>query len=357
MKVIALVTDGFGASGGIAQYNRNFLVALSTYPHMDTIAVIPRNGISSQIPERIEQLASIGNKLGYSAKSFRETLRRRPDILFCGHLNILPLAWIISKLCRVPIWLQLHGIEAWATPRRRTARLVEDVHLTTCVSRFTRRRFLSWANVDPNRVKIIPNTVSEPSAQGRLCVVAGQGSDQPKTLLTVGRLSASERYKGHDRVIACLPTLLEREPNLTYLIAGDGDDRQRLELLALEHGVAPRVKFLGKVSPAALNALYPTVDLFVMPSTGEGFGIVFLEAMAAGTPALGLDGDGSVDPLQDGCLGVIATEKTLAATILTTLRRQRSKDLPARVQSAFGKHHFEGHIHHLVNHQLISLRR
>jgi phosphatidyl-myo-inositol dimannoside synthase len=75
---------------------------------------------------------------------------------------------------------------------------------------------------------------------------------------------------------------------LSMRFIGEGDDRERFEKIAREIGVAERVRFLGAVDQQRLVAAYRMADLFVMPSTGEGFGIAFLQAMASGTPALGL---------------------------------------------------------------------
>lgn len=113
-------------------------------------------------------------------------------------------------------------------------------------------------------------------------------------------LHLTERYKGHDRVLEVIPSLLERFPNLVYVIAGDGDDRLRLEKLAKDLGVHAAVRFTGRIDNNDLPDLYRMADVFVMPSTGEGFGIVFLEAMACGVPAVGSDSDGSIDALGEG---------------------------------------------------------
>ena len=94
-------------------------------------------------------------------------------------------------------------------------------------------------------------------------------------------------------------------PNAIYLIAGAGDDKQRLEHLAAERGLAGRVVFTGHVPADELPSYYALADVFAMPSTGEGFGIVFLEAAACGLPVIAGNADGSVDALGEGQIGCL----------------------------------------------------
>src|SRR5262249_39580498 len=158
------------------------------------------------------------------------------------------------------------------------------------------------------------------------------------------RLAAVDRYKGHDRVIRVLPRVLAEHPDTIYLVVGDGDDRPRLEALAEECGVRSHVIFTGPVDAAELPAHYRLADMLVMPSTGEGFGIVYLEALASGMHAIGGNRDGSVDPLADGVLGPVVdpdSDEELAAAISGAMRA------PARGTDAAGRFGFEAFGQHL----------
>jgi glycosyltransferase involved in cell wall biosynthesis len=123
-----------------------------------------------------------------------------------------------------------------------------------------------------------------------------------KILLTVARLRSTDIYKGVDVTIKALPQIAKTFPNVKYLVIGRGDDQSRLTKLAADLGVAGRVIFAGFVPTENLAAHYRLADAYVMPSQ-EGFGIVYLEALACGIPVLAGDADGSADPLQDGKLG------------------------------------------------------
>src|SRR5262249_6935500 len=143
-----------------------------------------------------------------------------------------------------------------------------------------------------------------------------------KVLMTVSRLASLEQYKGHDRVIRALPRILSQHPDTIYLIVGDGDDRQRLESLAVGCGVVKNVQFTGLVPQEELPDYFRLADVFVMPSAGEGFGIVFLQAMATGVRVIGGSQDGSRDALCDGALGTLVDPENceeLASAILAAL--------------------------------------
>ena len=152
-----------------------------------------------------------------------------------------------------------------------------------------------------------------------------------------------ERYKGHDRVIAAIPTLVAQGHDVVYAIVGEGDDRARLERLADTSGVAERLRLLGVLAAQQLADAYRMADLFVMPSTGEGFGIAFIEAMASGTPALGLAVAGARDALADGELGTLASEDDLPAAIARLLGDPRPDPpaLAAATRARFGRAAFE----------------
>ena len=134
-------------------------------------------------------------------------------------------------------------------------------------------------------------------------LVERYGLQSNKVIMTVGRLASEERYKGFDQVIELMPQLIKRFPNLKYLIVGEGSDRGRLEAKVEALGLSDRVIFTGYISESEKVAHYNLADVYVMPSTGEGFGIVLLEAVACGVPVVGSRVDGSREALLDGRLG------------------------------------------------------
>jgi len=151
-------------------------------------------------------------------------------------------------------------------------------------------------------------------------------------------------------VIAALPKILERIPDVSYLVVGDGDDRQRLEELAQAIGVGHSIKFAGQVSHHELPDYFRLADVFVMPSTGEGFGIVLLEAAASGLPVIGGNRDGSVDALAEGAIGTLVDPDDapqLVGAICNALNFRAWRTDPPAV-ARFGLQNFKAHVHDLV---------
>lgn len=335
LRILALVTDAYGAGGGIAQYNRDLFQALASADTVGEVVVVTRNGSAAKaaIPDKMRQLPTRSGRLAFIVQALSAMRKHGPfDVIFCGHLYMAPLAALLAKATGTPLWLQIHGIEAWQRPGHLQRWAAERSHLVTSVSRNTRRLFLGWANCPPEAVKVLPNTVDERFSPGPKpdALLERYQLRGRKVLLTVSRLAASERYKGHDGVIAAVAELRHAHPDLVYVIAGDGDDRPRLEELARELGVTEAVKFIGYVPDVELPDLYRAADVFVMPSTGEGFGIVFLQALASGVPVIGGDSDGSRDPLRDGLDGrLVAVDDAAAmANSIDELIRAASKAKP-----------------------------
>lgn len=337
LRVLALLTDGFGASGGIGQYNHDLLRAWSGSPAVGAVVVLARSGAANSALDKVVLTRVRPARWRYVWTSLALLLRRGPfDVVFCGHLHMVPLAAVLARLCGAKLWLQLHGIEAWERPGALRRWAAEQADLVTCVSRFTRRRFLGWARTAPTRARVLPNTVESRFERGEPDAgLRRQLSLQGHTvLLTVGRLSASERYKGHDTVLRALVALRPSMPGLVYVIAGDGDDLPRLQALADTLGVAPQVRFAGHHDDTRLPALYRSADLFVMPSTGEGFGIVFLQALACGLPVIAGDADGARDPLRDGAEGQLVPARSVDA-VVGAIRAALAGRHPAREPAQF----------------------
>jgi glycosyltransferase involved in cell wall biosynthesis len=278
---------------------------------------------------------------------FRE---RNIRLVVCGHINLLPLAWFAARFLRAPLLLVVHGIEAWRpTGCPLTDWCAKRVDRFLAVSEFTRGKFCEWTGLEQSCSEVVPDCVEvrefgpgakPPHLQKRY------GLQGRTVLMTLARLSAGERYKGIDEVLESLPALSSRIPNVAYLIGGGGTDRSRLEQKTATLGLQHRVVFAGKVDEAEKADHYRLADAFVMPGFGEGFGIVYLEAMACGIPVVASKADASREAVLDGKLGVVVNPRDpdeLKAGILEALNHPRGV-VPAGLDY-FSYANFERRVH------------
>jgi len=193
-----------------------------------------------------------------------------------GLLKLLP--FFRAGSARVTLFL--HGIEAWKTPDPLTRKMLRSVDCFLVNSEYTWNRFLTHnpdlASATPRIVQLglgsISSTTEPPIA--------------PPAALMVSRLRKSEDYKGHREVISAFSHVSKRVPAAELWIAGDGDLRAELEGFARDRGDSERIRFFGSVSEEEKLKLLESARCLVMPSRGEGFGLVYLEAMRVGRPCL-----------------------------------------------------------------------
>jgi phosphatidylinositol alpha-1,6-mannosyltransferase len=334
MQILMLLSDGFGGFGGISQFNRDFLTALDASPIVERVNAYPRlilTPITATLPEAViyERRFATG-KLKYAIFLIGKLLwGRRPDLVICAHINLLPAAWIIARLRRARLALVIHGIDAWRPHRSFIVNLLtRKVDGLLAVSNVTARRFLSWSRLPESRCTILHNCVDlkafTPGPRSER-LVSRYGLEGARILLTMGRLASEGRSKGFDEVLEAMPAVLRRFPDAKYLIVGDGADAPRLKEKARKLGLCKSVVFAGRVAEDEKVDHFRLADVYVMPSAGEGFGIVLIEAAACGIPIIGSKVDGSREALLEGRLGVLVDptdQNQILASIFKILSRR-----------------------------------
>lgn len=232
-------------------------------------------------------------------------LRRRLDYVVCGHILLVPLVAMLCRIFRVPYTVMTYGKEVWHPLPPAQQRGLQNATSLWTISRYSRDQACQANQLNPQKVHLLPCVVDghrfQPQPRSPE-LVAQYGLQNSRVLMTVARLWPGDIYKGVDVTIRALPAIAAAFSNVKYLVIGRGADQPRLAQLAAELGVSERVVFAGFVPNEALADHYRLADAYVMPSQ-EGFGIVYLEAMACGVPVLSGDADGSADPLQDGRMG------------------------------------------------------
>jgi phosphatidyl-myo-inositol dimannoside synthase len=366
-NVMMLLTDGFGGFGGISRFNRDYLTALDNCGAVTRILAFPRvirDRREEELPESVVYFrASAAGKSRYLWHLMRG-LHLSPEInlVVCGHIHLLPLAYAAAKAKRARLALIIHGVEAWKPTRYAMANMIASrVDAVVAVSRLSAQRFARWASIPDDRIFILGNCVDldhfTPMPRDER-LAARYGLTGRRVIMTLGRLADRERYKGFDEVLDVLPQLVRKTPDIKYLIVGDGDDRPRLEARAALLGLTEHVVFAGKTTESEKVAHYSLADVYVMPSSGEGFGIVLLEAAACGVPVIGSIADGSREALLNGALGDLVDPKNpdqLAATILRLLESNAPRRRPEAI-TAFSVPEFQAKVCQWTKWQMDAIR-
>jgi phosphatidylinositol alpha-1,6-mannosyltransferase len=256
-------------------------------------------------------------------------------------------AWLPPPL-RAPYLVVLHGIEAWRPLSGSRARALRCAAVRLAPSRYTVEE-ARLANGDLAPVEVVPWCLEERPPAGEIDAALLESAGE-SFLLIVSRMSREERYKGHDRLLQalaglqaergpepCLPAAAGGHPHL--VIAGDGDDSPRLKALAAELGIAHQVQFTGFVSEATLAELYARSSVFVMPSRGEGFGLVYLEAMRAGKPCIAARASAAAEIVADGDTGLLVDPLDTGELAAALARLLSSPELAHRMGEAGRRRH------------------
>ncbi|MGK7919942.1 MAG: glycosyltransferase family 4 protein, partial [Trichodesmium sp.] len=232
-------------------------------------------------------------------------LKKQPKQVFCGHINLAPLVQILCVPLGIPYTVLTYGKEVWEPLPNKYQQALKQATKILTISRYSRDRCCESNNLDPEKFQLLPCMVDGDKfipGPKPVDLIEGYNLKGAKVLMTVARLWSGDPYKGVDVTIRALPRILQIFPEVKYLVIGRGDDQPRLAKLAQDLGIGEKVVFAGFVPTEDLVKHYQVADAYVMPSQ-EGFGIVYLEAMACGMPVLSGDADGSAEPLQDGKLG------------------------------------------------------
>jgi phosphatidylinositol alpha-1,6-mannosyltransferase len=191
----------------------------------------------------------------------------------------------------------MHGTEVWDALRPSAHRALHRAARALVVSRNTLRRHealygpLPSACICPLATETDEPLPSTPRRNG------------PPSVLIVGRIDAAENYKGHDALIAAWPAVIAAVPDARLVIAGGGSGVAAVRSLASASPAASSIDIRGFVPDADLPALWRDASVFAMPSRGEGFGLVYIEAMRQGLPVIASIHDGAREVNVDGETG------------------------------------------------------
>jgi len=270
--------------------------------------------------------------------------RRQAKLVVAAHPHLGPVVQAMKVAApRLNSIICTHGIEVWEplSGLRRSA--LRRADLVLAPSQDTADYVALQQEASRDRIRVLPWAL-DPQFEALISGASKNGLPQNfptgRVILTVGRWLASERYKGMDTLITALPRLLAHRPDVQLVAVGQGDDRAWLEDLAEKNGVRWHVHFLSGVSYAELAACYSACEIFALPSRGEGFGLVYLEAMACGKPVIGGSHGGAPEVIQDGVTGYLVPHGD-APHLATSIETLLSDPALGREMGARGRERVE----------------
>jgi phosphatidyl-myo-inositol dimannoside synthase len=196
-----------------------------------------------------------------------------------------------------PYAVWVHGVEVWENMRSDYRRVIEGAHAIFVNSRYTKDRAEALHGCFARaQVCALATYENEPAS----VLIDRQAG--PPTALIISRI-AEDRYKGHEVLIAAWPAVMSKVRDARLVIAGGGIRLEEVRALAMSSPAAANIDVLGFVPEEDLEQLWRRATVFAMPSLGEGFGLVYVEAMRHGLPVIGSIHDAASEVNLDGETG------------------------------------------------------
>jgi len=314
-KTALLASQMFGAPGGIQTYMRMVAHVLNEASYLKSAVSLADE--PEEATARFAQLIVGSGEISFAAASNSKAKfvtasiaasKGAKSALF-GHMGLAPVGLFLKQMRMITDYgVILHGREAWHPINRVGKEAMKKATAIICTTPYTATQSLKYHGTLKTQIDILPLAL-EPGRFQDLSAFEErsprEGNDQLK-LLSIGQLSSANDYKGFDDTIEAIAILKQMGvDNIHYTLVGDGDDRSRLMGIAKEFQILDRVEFLGFVSDDEIAAQFEQNDVFIMPSSQEGFGLVYVEAMSHGLPIVACAEGGASHVLKDGINGAV----------------------------------------------------
>lgn len=351
MRVVFL-TPGCFDKGGISRYCRYQIEALREFigpKQIEVLSLLGPDENDFETPFHVDWhggRAGELNKLKFSAASMLMILRSRPDVIHVAHVNLAPLAIKLARLVNARTILNVYALELWSglTRSRREAlfrmtRVLADCHYTA--------DFVIRSGLHAQRPDVIWDCVDlDRFSPGECPLEVRKKYNLPNknehfVIMTLGRLARAASHKGYDRLIEAFSRVQREIPHSRLVIAGRGDDLERLEQLVSQFALQRSVIFTGAIDECDLADCYRSASLFSLVSDrghgrGEGIPLTPLEAMGCGVPIVVGNQDGSQEAVlkQDGQLsnGFVIDPYDIESHARIIVQLAKNKEMLAHLQ-------------------------
>nr|WP_294908117.1 glycosyltransferase family 4 protein [uncultured Lacibacter sp.] len=342
-RILFLTLTSFSHTGGIEKFNRAFIKALNDLSSGLSLQLCFAGMYDTSADEQYTSTHPYhsfkGRRLKFVFWSIRQALKN--DVVVLGHLNLAVIG-VIAKLLspRKKLIVICHGIEVFEPVSGFKKKVLELADELLAVSHYTKQQLSDQQGIAAEKISVFPNTIDPffqlpvSFAKPDYLMKRYQLTGNEKVIFTLTRLNSQEGYKGYDTIVRSLPQLSEQHLSIKYILAGKADpvELKRMHELIGSLGLEKHVLMPGFIADEEVTDHYLLADVFVMPSKGEGFGIVYTEAMACGLPVIAGNKDGSTEALQFGKLGLLVdpdSEEEISAAVVSAINKEKN---PSKVQ-------------------------
>ncbi len=348
-RILVLMLTAFSHMGGIEKFNRAFIKALmdlsAPLSLRNSFAGMHDNIVDVRYTEAAPYRFYNGHKIKFVIASVWQAFQQ--DVIILGHLN-LAMIGVLMKLFapQKKLIVICHGIEVFSPVGGWKKKVLHLADHILAVSTFTKQQLISQQKLLEEKITVFPNTIdpffqlpSQFSKPAYLLQRYGIAADE-KVIFTLTRLNSEEGYKGYDTLVNSLQLLVKKNIPFKYILAGKADatELHRMNLLIKELDLQDHVIMPGFLPNEEITDHYLLADVFAMPSKGEGFGIVYIEAMACGLQVIAGNKDGSTEALQFGKLGTLVDPDNEAALAEALVKVLGEVSEPLEVQQKMLQH-------------------
>ncbi|MBI5912894.1 glycosyltransferase family 4 protein [Candidatus Azambacteria bacterium] len=259
----------------------------------------------------------------YGAEAKRIAEREQFDVIHAHDWLSFPAGVVAKRASGKPLIAHVHATEFDRTGGQGVDQKVyeiekwgmEQADKVVAVSRFTKDMIIAKYGIPPEKIEVVHNAVDDAIACGGNA--RSFSFPEKAIVLFVGRMTLQ---KGPDYFVAAARKVLEREKDVMFVMAGDGDMYHAVIEQASRLGIAEHFSFTGFLRGRELTRLYRSADIFVMPSISEPFGLTALEAQKNRAPVL-ISRQTGVGEVLNHCLKVDFWDvDEMAAKILAVVR-------------------------------------
>ena len=324
----------------------------------------------------MSQYLSTSNYTGFGNKRFNLVFKTisiasSADTVILNHINLSPIGITIKLIKpKCQVLLIAHGIEVW-----RPVSLIKRSFLKKycdkiiCVSSYTKKQMIQRHGSAPDKCIVLNNAVDPfiklPGTFDKPEYLINRYGLNPsnQVIFTLTRLASSEQYKGYEQVIKAVSNLKRSFPDIKYVLSGqyDAKEEMRIRNLVDKYLVKDEVILTGFLNENEITDHFLLADLFVLPSKKEGFGIVFIEALACGLPVICGNADGSIDAIKNGELGTAINvdnlnelEKAITTYLNSPLTLDKRKQLQSKCLHYFNEESYRNSLQEIINHEPVA---